>query len=181
MRGEIKVRPACRAELDQIWVLVGRAVTHMNQLGNPQWGADYPTREYYAGDIDRGELYAAVADGQLAGVACINTDESPEYDPLPWTTCRPAMVIHRMAIDPAFQRRGVGSALFTFAEGEARRRGISAMRIDTYSLNDRMQALIGKMGFTKVGEIHLHGRPLTYPCFEKDLQITVLNREVTIP
>ena len=76
-----------------------------------------------------------------------------------------------MAIDPAFQRHGVGSALFAFAEGAARRRGIAAMRIDTYSLNDRMQALIRKMGFTKVGEIHLHGRPLTYPCFEKALAI----------
>ena len=104
-------------------------------------------------------------------MACINTSESPEYDPLPWTTSRPAMVIHRMAIDPTFQRHGVGSALFAFAEEEGRRRGIAAMRIDTYSLNDRMQALIRKMGFSKVGEIHLHGRPLTYPCFEKALAI----------
>ena len=75
-----------------------------------------------------------------------------------------------MAIDPAFQRRGVGSALFAFAEAEARRRGIAAMRIDTYSLNSRMQALICKMGFSQAGEIRLPGRPLTYPCFEKDLR-----------
>lgn len=170
MTGEVTIRPARQAELEEIWALVCRAVAHMNALGNPQWGADYPTRDFYAGDIDRGELYAAVIRGQLAGVACVNTSESPEYDPLPWTTSRPAVVIHRMAVDPAFQRRGVGAALFAFAEGEARRRGIAAMRIDTYSLNDRMQALIGRMGFARVGEIHLHGRPLTYPCFEKDLR-----------
>ena len=171
MTKELTIRPARREDLDQIWALVRRAVVHMNQLGNPQWGEDYPTRAFYAGDIDRGEVSAAVIYGQLAGVACINTAESPEYDPLPWTTSRPAVVIHRMAIDPAFQRHGVGSALFAFAEGEARRQGIAAMRIDTYSLNDRMQALIRKMRFTKVGEIHLHGRPLTYPCFEKALAI----------
>ena len=170
MTMEVTIRPARPAELEEIWALVGRAVAHMNALGNPQWGEDYPTRDFYAGDMDRGELYAAVVDGKLAGVACINTAESPEYDPLPWTTGRPAVVIHRMAIDPAFQRRGVGSALFAFAEAEARRRGIAAMRIDTYSLNSRMQALICKMGFSQVGEIRLHGRPLTYPCFEKDLR-----------
>ncbi len=171
MRGDVVIRPACPADLDRIWTLVHRAVVHMNELGNPQWGEDYPTRDFYAGDIDRGELYAALVDGHLAGVACINTGESPEYDPLPWTTDRPAVVIHRMAIDPAFQRRGVGSALFAFAEEEARRRGIVSMRIDTYCLNDRMQALICKMGFSRVGEIHLHGRPLAYPCFEKNLAI----------
>ena len=166
---QIAIRPARQEELEDIWALVRRAVAHMNGLGNPQWGEDYPTLDFYAGDLYRGELYAALVEGRLAGVACINTAESPEYDPLPWGTSRPAVVIHRMAIDPAFQRRGVGSALFAFAEGEARRRGIAAMRTDTYSLNDRMQALIRKMGFSKVGEIHLHGRPLTYPCFEKDL------------
>ena len=170
MTGAIEIRPARREELEEIWALVVRAVAHMNALGNPQWGEDYPTRDFYAGDIDRGELYAAVVDGRLAGVACINTSESPEYDPLPWRTSRPAVVIHRMAVDPAFQRRGVASALFAFAREEARRRGIAAMRIDTYARNDRMQALIRKMGYTKVGEIHLHGRPLTYPCVEKDLR-----------
>lgn len=168
---DIVIRPARPEELDTIWALVVRAVADMNARGNPQWGADYPTRDFYAGDIGRGELYAALADGQLAGVACVNTNESPEYDPLPWTTSRPAMVIHRMAVDPACQRSGVGSAFFRFAEEEARRRGLGAMRIDTYSLNDRMQALIRKMGFTQVGTIHLHGRPLIYPCFEKNLAI----------
>ena len=78
MTGEVTIRPAHREELEEIWAMVGRAVAHMNQLGNPQWGEDYPTRDFYAGDIDRGELYAAVMDGKLAGVACINTAESPE-------------------------------------------------------------------------------------------------------
>ena len=165
------IRPARPEDLESIWSMVSRAVTHMNALGNPQWGPDYPTRDFYAGDIQRGELYAALRGDKLAGVACINTSESPEYDPLPWATSRPAMVIHRMAVDPDCQRGGVGAALFRFAEEEARRRGLSAMRIDTYSLNNRMQALIQKMCFTPVGTIHLHGRPLPYPCFEKNLAI----------
>ena len=167
---DIVIRPARGEELEEIWALVGRAVAHMNQLGNPQWGPDYPTRDFYAGDMARGELYAALVDGRLAGVACINTDQSPAYAPLPWTTCPPAVVIHRMAVEPACQRKGVGAAFFRFAEEEARRRGLTALRLDTYSLNHRMQALIRKMGFTQVGEIHLHGRPLPYPCFEKDLR-----------
>ena len=55
---DIVIRPARTEELDAIWAMVRRAVVHMNQLGNPQWGEDYPTRDFYAGDISRGELYA---------------------------------------------------------------------------------------------------------------------------
>ena len=168
----IRLEPARMEELEPIWSLVGRAVVHMNALGNPQWGEDYPTADFYREDIRRGELYAAYVGGTLAGVACINTSEAPEYAAMPWTTTPPAVVIHRMAIDPAFQRQGVGRAFFRFAENLARQRGLTALRIDTYSLNHRMQALIQSQGFCRVGEIHLHGRPLTYPCFEKRLGVS---------
>ena len=106
----IEIRPARAEELDAVWLLVRRAVAHMNELGNPQWGEDYPTRDFYADDLARGELYAARSGGVLAGAACINTAEAPEYAPLPWATAPPAVVIHRMAVDPAFQRQGVGRA-----------------------------------------------------------------------
>ena len=82
----ITIRPARHDELDSIWALVQRAVDGMHRQGNPQWGEDYPTRSFYAGDLERGELFAAEAGGILAGVACINTAQAPEYAPMPWTT-----------------------------------------------------------------------------------------------
>lgn len=127
------IRRAAPADLDAVWSLVGRAVAHMNAIGNPQWGADYPTRALYAGDIDRGEVYS----------------------------------IHRLAVDPAVQRQGVATALLSFAQAFARQNHVSALHVDTYSLNHRMQALFAKQGFVRRGEIYLHGRPLPYPCFEK--------------
>ena len=62
----IEIRPARAEELDVVWLLVRRAVAHMNELGNPQWGEDYPTRDFYADDLARGELYAARSGGVLA-------------------------------------------------------------------------------------------------------------------
>ena len=52
----LTIRPARPEELEAVWALVGRAVAHMNAQGNPQWGADYPTRALYAGDLARGEF-----------------------------------------------------------------------------------------------------------------------------
>ena len=54
----IEIRPARAEELDAVWLLVRRAVAHMNELGNPQWGEDYPTRDFYADDLARVQFRA---------------------------------------------------------------------------------------------------------------------------
>ena len=164
-----EITPAAAADLDEIWPMIGRAAAHMNTLGNPQWGEDYPTRAHYAADIGRGELYAAREDGNILGVACLNTARAEEYAPLLWKSTGPALVIHRMAVNPEMQRRGVGRALFTFAEELARKKGLAAIHADTYSLNAPMQTLFLAMGYSRVGFVRF-GRPcreLDYPCFEK--------------
>lgn len=162
------VRAAVSADLEALWALVGRAVAHMNASGNPQWGADYPTRAHYVGDLEAGELYVAVnEEGRLLGCACINGDESPEYAEVAWTYTGPVLSVHRLAVDPAVQRQGVATALLTHAEDLARGRGVKALHVDTYAKNDRMQALFTKRGYVRRGDISLHGRPLRYPCFEK--------------
>ena len=163
------IRPARQEDLDAVWALARRAVAWMNDQGNPQWGEDYPTRTLYQGDIARGELYAAWAGELLLGVACINTDQSPEYAQVDWAVSGPAMVVHRMAVDPQVQGQGVGRRLLAYAEELARSRGLPVMHVDTYSQNHRMQHLFERQGFCRRGEIHLHGRPLPYPCFEKIL------------
>lgn len=161
------VRAAVPADLEPLWALVERAVSHMNAIGNPQWGADYPTRAHYERDLGAGELYVAVnEEGRVLGCACINGDESPEYAEVAWAYTDPVLSVHRLAVDPAVQRQGVATALIAYAEDLARSRGVKALHVDTYAKNDRMQALFRKRGYVQRGDISLHGRPLRYPCFE---------------
>ena len=161
------LRPARPEELDQIWALVRRAVEKMNDEGSEQWGDDYPTRSHYAGDIARGELWAAVDDrGRVLGVACVNRNEDPAYASVPWSVPGPAMSVHRAAVDPEVQHLGVATALMRQSVQLARQAGVASMRLDTYSKNTKMQGLFRKLGFVQRGEIHLHGRSLPYPAFE---------------
>lgn len=51
-----EIRLARPEDVDAIWALVQRAAAHMQSLGNPQWGEDYPTRAHYAADQARDEL-----------------------------------------------------------------------------------------------------------------------------
>ena len=158
------IRLARPEDVDAVWALVQRAAAHMRSLGNPQWGEDYPTRAHYAADQARGELYVSIDEvGTILGAVCLNQDQAPEYGP--------AMVLHRLAVDPAAQRRGVGRSFFQFGEAMARRLGLPTFHLDTYARNDRMQALIRSQGFTQVGTVHFdrEGRPDGFPCFEKVL------------
>lgn len=170
MKEEVLLRPARPEDLTLLWPLVERAVAHMNAQGNPQWGPDYPTRALYAGDIERGELLAAVdRRGRLLGAACINGTEAPEYAAVDWQWRGGVLSVHRLVVDPAVQRRGVASALLESAEHRAADLGRGALHLDTYAKNLRMQALLEGRGYRRRGEIHLHGRPLPYPCYEKCL------------
>jgi len=165
------IRPARMEDLDEIWALVQRAVAHARSLGNPQWGDDYPTVSHFSGAIAQGCLYAAVAgDGTLLGTAVINGKAEVDYSALPWSAEGPAMVIHKLTVDPAAQRQGIGSAFFQLAERLAREQGLRSLRLDTYSLNDRMQSLILKQGYRQVGYVRYPQRDLPYPCYEKVLE-----------
>lgn len=162
------VRPE---ELDRVWALVRAAVARMNAGGSFQWGEDYPAREDFAAPLSAGELYAACdGEGAILGVVVLNTQEDPEYSELSWSVPGPALVIHKMAVDPAAQGRGVAGRLFAFALDLARERGLASLRGDTYTENKTMQHLFQRFGFRRVGQVHFPGRPLPFPVYERALE-----------
>lgn len=162
------VRPE---ELDRVWELVRAAVARMNAGGSFQWGQDYPTRGDFAGPLAAGELYAACDAGDvILGVVVLNTWEEPVYGELEgWRVPGPALVIHKMAVDPAAQGKGVAGALFAFAIELAQKRGLASLRGDTYTENKAMQHLFERFGFRQVGQVHFPNRPLPFPVYERVL------------
>ncbi len=168
----VAIRLATQGDLSPLMVVVRDAIAHMHQLGNPQWGEDYPRAEHYQESLDAGHLYVALdGEGALLGAAVFNTEEDETYQAIPWNAPAPAMVIHKMVVNPSAQRQGVASALFDYCETMARERGIPSIRLDTYTKNDRMQNLLMQRGYTHVGHVHFPQNPLPYPCFEKVVSI----------
>jgi len=158
----IHIRKARPEELDAVWALVREAIANMQANGNPQWNDTYPTCDLFAQAIEAGELYAACdAQEKILGVAVFNREFDDCYDELTgWQRPLPAFGIHKVAVSPKAQRMGVASALFDHAFELARAQGLTSVRMDTYSLNTRMQALMAKHGFHYVGDIffpHLEG------------------------
>lgn len=150
--------------------LVRRVVPLMRATGNLQWDETYPNDAVFQRDIDLNQLWVASVDGNIAGVAAITTDQEPDYIQAGWNIEEPAIVVHRLAVDPAFRGQGAAGALMQKAEEVAVERGITILRVDTNTQNEATQRLFPKLGYVLAGEISLKFRPgLRFLCYEKRL------------
>ena len=138
--------------------------------GNFQWDSKYPDKEVFLTDIKCDQLWVALLDGCIAGVAAITTDQDAAYADAEWDVNEEAIVIHRLAVDPTFQGKGVAAALMMQAEIVAKARRIFVLRVDTNTENPATQRLFPKLGYVQKGEIELALRPgQKFKCYEKRL------------
>jgi GNAT superfamily N-acetyltransferase len=166
----LHIRLATPADLPAILRIVRAVVPLMHAAGNFQWEATYPNEQVFQEDIAKAWLWVAELDGQVAGVAALTTAQDPEYAQADWDATEPAVVTHRLAVDPAAQGKGIAAALLTQAEAQGRQWGLRVARVDTNSENRATQALFPKLGYRFAGEITLAFRPgLRFFCYEKQL------------
>ncbi|MEG9435509.1 GNAT family N-acetyltransferase [Edaphobacter sp. HDX4] len=164
----MEIRLADENDLDALMAIVRGVVPLMRAEGNLQWGDDYPNQTIFLQDIDLSRLWVAVIDAKVAGSIALTTDAEPDYEQANWDNTLPAVVIHRLAVDPAQRGAGVAKALMLHAEEVALAKGISLIRTDTNSENKATQRLFPSMGYRFAGEISLRARPgLRFLCYEK--------------
>jgi hypothetical protein len=121
LRGIGRLRQATADDVDTVMDLVRRVVPLMRTNGNLQWDDDYPNAAVFAHDVEMGQLWLAEIDDQFAGVAAITTDQDPEYAQVGWDLSEMAVVVHRLAVDPAFRGKGVAVGLMWQGRSRSRR------------------------------------------------------------
>jgi ribosomal protein S18 acetylase RimI-like enzyme len=164
------IRLATREDVPSLMELVRQVVPLMRAAGNLQWDASYPNAGVLERDIELGQLWVAEIDGVMAAVAAVTTDQEPEYTQVGWDIEEPAVVVHRLAVNPQFRGAGLAAALMKKAEEVALQRGISVLRVDTNTQNEATQRLFPRLGYAVAGEIGLGFRPgLRFLCYEKRL------------
>jgi GNAT superfamily N-acetyltransferase len=166
----MRIRLAIREDVPALMEIMRRVVPLMRAAGNLQWDETYPNETVFQRDIDLGQLWVADAGGGVGGLAAITTDQEPDYAQVGWDINEPAVVVHRLAVDPAFRGAGIAGALMQKAEVVAAERGIFVLRVDTNTQNAATQRLFPKLGYQLAGEIGLQFRPgLRFFCYEKRL------------
>lgn len=163
------IRKANINDLEKIMKIIKATVEEMKGYNNTQWDENYPSDKDFVSDIKKQDLYVDEIDGEVAGFICLNYEEPDEYVGLNWSSNKKAMIIHRMAVNPSFRKKGIASKLVDFAEKLAEENSVSYLKSDTYSINSKMNALLTKYGFIKIGEMSFLGKEKSFYCYDKIL------------
>ncbi|MBQ8831037.1 MAG: GNAT family N-acetyltransferase [Oscillospiraceae bacterium] len=148
----ITYRKANMSDLNAIHGLVRRAVENMIESGIYQWDELYPTRDDFKTDIENDQLYVGTADSKIAVVFVINKISDPEYDDAEWSyTGENYRVIHRLCVDPDFQRSGIARNTMLYIEELLKSWVVESIRLDTFTQNPRALNLYGNLGFKTRG------------------------------
>jgi len=103
-----------------------------------------PVLADYAAVIAQGLTWLLEQDGACVGVLVLEAEPH-------------ALLIENVAVDPAQQGRGLGRVLLDFAETEARRRGLGAVRLYTHARMTENIALYRRRGYVETARRTTHG------------------------
>jgi GNAT superfamily N-acetyltransferase len=161
------VRPARVQDLPRASALVRGAARRLTALGIDQWDDAYPSEPILRADIVARHMWVVEEDGALAGLVTLNEEQPPEYAAVPWRHAGRALVVHRLAVDPARQGRGLAATLMAFAEQEAAARGCAVIRLDAFTRNPAATRLYERRGYRRAGSVRF--RKGRFSCFEKQV------------
>jgi ribosomal protein S18 acetylase RimI-like enzyme len=167
----VKIVLAAENDNERIMKLVKDCVRDMVSQGIHQWNEYYPSAAVIREDIECKSMHVAKKSDEILGMITLNEDQPSEYENITWS-CQNGriLVIHRLAVSPAFQKQGIGGRLLDYAEKYAIKKGYDSIRLDSYSGNPRALRLYETHQYRRVGQVHFPMRDLPFYCFEKILK-----------
>ena len=159
----MEFRQTQRSELDAVMDILADGRDAIKKLGIDQWQGGYPHQDIVEQDIDAGQSYVLVDDGEPLGTVALVFTGDHTYDRIEdghWLTeCTSAdpdyCAIHRVAVSMRSAGRGAGRTMLREAERIAREAGAKSLRIDTHPGNVRMRGLLGSLGYIECGIIYI--------------------------
>ena len=149
------IRKAKALEIVQLIAISKLCAAHMIANEIYQWNENYPNIKAFEQDLERGELYVLYNQDTLLGCITISNIKDSEYEAISWLTQDTKhYYIHRLAVSPAFQKKGYARKLMDFAESFAKQNAAVSVRLDTFSQNKRNQRFYENRGYQPLGNIY---------------------------
>jgi ribosomal protein S18 acetylase RimI-like enzyme len=166
----MKIEAASMNDLKAITSLYTSVTKNLRNNGVTQWDRFYPNRFVISKDLKNGQLHAILEEGFCIGAVVVNSEQSSKYSGLPWKDQegRPA-VIHRLAVHPDSQGKGIGKKMLHYSEELAKSQGYTSIRLDAYTANPAAITMYERAGYHPIGQIRFPLRKEPYQCFEKIL------------
>lgn len=142
-------------------------IKQMHVLNIFQWDNSYPNKNLILEDIKNGEFYIYKEQNEVAACICVNTEQHPTYKSITWTFTGKVLVVHRLAINPKYQGKGLAIKMMKFVENEVSKKNYDGIRLDTFIENSIAINLYNKLGYNQLEKVHFKNR--SYFCFDKKI------------
>ena len=159
----------------------------------------YPSEEFARERTEAGEMYICVEDGRasrhdtlpheparisaardgavsggerIIGAFALGTDPMENEKYVKWQQDLPVgtfLIVHALAIDPAYHGQGIGTEVIHFAVRKAKKEDYRALRVEIVTINDPAKRLFEKQGFIYAGDIEEEVGPgvvKNFSCYE---------------
>ena len=165
----IKIELATLNELDRVKEIAEACAKNMIENNIFQWNDKYPSREIFKDDIKNKSLYVSKINQEVVGCIMFSFRKDDVYKTVNWITeDEYNLYIHRLAVDPIFQKRGIARKMMDFAEDFAKSNNYISVRLDTFSQNPRNNKFYKSRGYNKLDDVYFP-RQSEFPfhCYEK--------------
>jgi GNAT superfamily N-acetyltransferase len=123
-------------ELDVIYSIYEAAIKHMESNNIFQWDKIYPDKTVLAEDMQKSELIIGVLGEEIAVAFVLNQECDEQYQNGNWKYPDASYcVVHRLCVNPKFQKMGIGTRTMLYIADEVKRKGIESVRLDCFTLN----------------------------------------------
>lgn len=155
--------------LSSVQALYHRSLAFLNaHINYPKWTSEHPSDRGVSDAVRKGEQYICLDHDELLGALILSEDPEGYYEAGAWSAPLNRgeyLVIHALAVDPDFNRQGIGSFMVEECISVARRKGYRAIRLDIVPDNLPAARLYEKHGFVYVSTVDLRRNIEDIPVF----------------
>ena len=167
----IKIELAEINDLEDIMKMIHNCANDLISKNIFQWNEKYPSRDIFLADIEKKNLFIFKNDSRLIGCVALSYDKDIEYNDIKWLTKDDEnLYVHRLAVEPKFQKQGIGRLLMDFAEDYARDNKLKSVRLDTFSKNERNNRFYKSRKYIQLDDVYFPNQSeFPFHCYEKIL------------
>ena len=165
------IRKALISDLETVKSLTEACAKKMINDGIFQWNDHYPSKEIFRKDIEEESLYVWDDKNQIKGCIMFSPEKDEVYNSTKWLTQDDKNIyVHRLAVHPKFQKKGIGNKLMNFTESIAKKLNFISIRLDTFSQNKSNNKFYESRGYQKLGDVFFRKQSeFPFHCYEKIL------------
>ena len=114
-------------------------------------------------------MYVSKINQEVVGCIMFSSIKDDVYKTVNWITQDEYnLYIHRLAVHPIFQKRGIARKMMDFAEDFAKSNNYISIRLDTFSQNPRNNKFYKSRGYYKLDDVYFPKQSeFPFHCYEK--------------